>query len=265
MTTTAEQNSKANRLELEQDGSKVEVFGEEGSTKESKEAVILCFHGSGVEAGPDWRALASSLAGKHLVVLFDRGSGNPSPTAHIRVVSDYLNRNGLSGPLIIIAHSYGGLFAKRFLYMHRKKIAGMVLVETGKGGQRSSEEATMLRQSWMGSVPLSVIRGNSLLTQWQSLEKTYASVSNGQESNEVESKRKWLQMCDEEDEKFEKEQLDLSENYHYVHLPYCGHNIIRDAPDVVIAEVEWVLENCCSKDSNWSARRWLSGLARLVR
>lgn len=261
METGFDQCVDNDRHDIVQDGSTAQIFGEQRDVRGLEEGVvIICFHGSGSEAGPAWQALANRLAKTHVVVLFNRGSQNPSPAVHVEVVLQYLKTYRLNGSVLLVAHSYGGAFAKHFLFTRRDRVVGMVLVETGKGGLSGDSETTVLSRKWLDPAPLSVIRGNSFVSQWRDLEAKLVKVSTEQEENELDLRRKWLQMCDEEDEKLEKEQLKLSRNHHYSHLPHCGHNVIRDMPDKVLEEVQWVLENRQYRNSSWWSRNWIHGL-----
>lgn len=258
-------NSGGNFADLIDMENRIEIYGETGRSDKFDQTVIIGFPGSGAEAGLAWRALVDELAQEHVVVLFDTRPSNVNLSSRMNDMLNQLNRNKLNGPFILVAHSYGGYFAKQFLYMYRKKVAGIVLVETGKGGQRTNEEDLMLRRMWMGSVPLSVIRSNTLLEQWQNLDRQLANAGDDQRRSELDTRRKWLQMCDTEDENLEKEQLRLSQNHHYVHLPHFGHNVIRDSPDVVIAEVQWVLDHRCEQASTWSLWHWIRNLVSVVK
>jgi len=226
---------------------------------------VLCFHGSGDGSAKLWVELIELLENDSGYILFDRSSGVPSVTKHIHAVREYLSTCHVPGPHILLAHSYGGTFAKQYLYQHREDVAGMVLVETGK-----SQEPTDIacHGPWNGggarlsSRPLVVIRGNSLKANQRALDQVdQATVGNTTPQTQVMAlqRRQMLVDAERQDGVFEKTQLQLSSRHKYVHLPDCGHNVIRDRPDVVKGEVEWVMDNLQAGNgvppTNWISRR----------
>ena len=230
--------------------------------------LIICFHGSGESCSPPWDELADILAEQLglRVLLYNRGRQHPpkpaQATADIRA---YLLQEKLSGPYVLVAHSYGGAFARTFMGHHRGiapgDIAGVVLVETGQeGGLDPKLEKAQYARCALGAGPLSVVRGNSCLEKWSELE---AAEGRGREGGNLSPsseqglrvQREMLQLSDVEDERLKKKQLGLSKNSRYVHVPDCGHNVIRDRPDVVAAEVAWVLGNVNAGDEG----QWKEG------
>ncbi|KAK7757919.1 hypothetical protein SLS62_000297 [Diatrype stigma] len=244
------------------------------TTANEQRPLVIFFHGSGGEScSPSWDALATLLASpphRLRVLLYDRGPGNPKPEEATADLRAYLERAGLwvgaggrrgrPGPYILIAHSYGGAFAREFIRRcGASAVAGAVLVETGQeGGLDRRVEEEQRRRCVLGARPLSVVRGNSFLWKWRELEAAEAEAEAEAEAGsgngdgatavaELEQRlrlqREMLQMSDEEDERLKKGQLAMSKNARYVHVPDCGHHVIRDRPDIVAAEVFWVLEN----------------------
>ncbi|KAI1378530.1 Alpha/beta hydrolase family-domain-containing protein [Hypoxylon crocopeplum] len=225
--------------------------------------LIICFHGSGESCSPSWDALAHSLAAPPLclrVLLFERGPSNPRPAQATAELADYLLREGLAGPYVLVAHSYGGAFARLFLEDEElgRQVVGVVLVETGQeGGLDAEVEEGQYRRRILGSRPLSVVRGNSLMRMREELAAAEANLSsgegNGQKREGLRTRRQMLRVWDEADEALKKRQLDLAAEMgrkRYVHVPDCGHHVVRDRPDVVVAEVAWVLENIGAGDDD---------------
>jgi pimeloyl-ACP methyl ester carboxylesterase len=209
--------------------------------------VIICFHGSGESCSSSWDALAVNLSTKYRILLYDRGSSIKPPEFErelSKVIADS------PPPYVLVAHSYGGAFARHFLQVRSQDIAGMVMVETGQETSLDPEvERSQYQRQILGSRPLSVIRGNSLIDKYKALQ---ADESSGNPSATLEAQRKLLEQWDAEDERLKKAQLALSRNHRYVHVPCCGHNVIRDRPDVVSDEVRWVMEHLSSGSSNKS-------------
>lgn len=205
---------------------------------------VICFHGSGGGA-ESWTAIAHQVSAFARILLYDRaGQGRStksesasasslSPSAELSI----LLQHNIQPPYVLVAHSYGGCIAREFLQQRNKDIAGIVLAETGQETLSEFEEQ-QYRKQILGKRPLSIIRANSLLAKQRELEQASAkgSVPNPEATNAM------LQQWDAEDERLKKEQLKLSSNTRYVHVPDCGHNIVRDRPDIVAAEVKWVLE-----------------------
>ena len=244
--------------------------------------LVICFHGSGESCSPTWDELADMIMTQIglRVLLYDRGQlQQPKPEQATADLRAYLLREKLSGPYILIAHSYGGAFARTFMN-HRNlrgdtapdDIVGAVLVETGQeGGLDPRLEKAQYARCVLGARPLSVVRGNSFLYKWNELEAAEDRarretsdgailVGLGGASSEegLRLQREMLQRSDEEDERLKKKQLGLSRNSRYVHVPDAGHNVIRDRPDIVAAEVDWVL-NCVVEDGKQGAEgRWKS-------
>ncbi|KAI2469766.1 Alpha/beta hydrolase family-domain-containing protein [Annulohypoxylon bovei var. microspora] len=228
--------------------------------------LIICFHGSGESCSPSWDALAQMLTSEPYrlrVLLHNRGELNPKPAQATAELRSYLRREGLKGPYVLIAHSYGGSFARLFLEKEEageeesaeadayapRQVAGVVLVETGQeGGLDPLVEERQYKRRVLGNRPLSVIKGNSFLRMWGDLEKAEKKLDIGDElkKGELEKRREMLGVWEKADEDMKKKQLYLAREggtKRYVNVPDCGHNVERDRPEVVATEVAWVVEN----------------------
>jgi pimeloyl-ACP methyl ester carboxylesterase len=106
--------------------------------------------------------------------------------------------------------------------------------------QTLAEKKQYERQA-MGSKPVSVIRCNSARDYWKIYEKG-VDMGNGTEE-ERRAFRELLRTWDEIDKDLKEEQVRLSSNSHYIHIPDCGHNIQLIRPDVLAEEIRWVLQN----------------------
>ncbi|KAI8963646.1 Alpha/Beta hydrolase protein [Daldinia sp. FL1419] len=217
--------------------------------------LVICFHGSGESCSPSWDKLAHTLTAvphRLRVLLYDRGILNPRPPQATAELREYLKSEGLKGPCVLVAHSYGGAFARTFLEQGDAgdvEIVGMVLVETGQeGGLDPEVERSQYTKRVLGTRPLSVVRGNSLMRQWTDLETAETHLPPGDEmkKEDLRQRREMLKMYEAADEQMKKKQLDLAAmnaRKRYVHVPDCGHHVVRDRPDVVAGEIAWVLEN----------------------
>ncbi|KAJ3526715.1 hypothetical protein NM208_g11052 [Fusarium decemcellulare] len=156
---------------------------------------------------------------------------------------NYLARAQLPPPYVLVAHSYGGTFARLFLQQRPDHVAGMVLVETGQETALDAKvEQQQYRKRLLGDRPLVVIRGNTLIGKWKQYEEAVAAESNGP-SQGLLAQRELLDATGKEDERLKKAQLALSSNNRYIHIPDCGHNVIQQKPEAVAEEVRWVMEN----------------------
>ena len=203
---------------------------------ETATPVIICLHGSGESCSPSWDNVAAELSKTYRVLLLDRNPALLTPSNFAAMLPDVLRDT--DPPYVLIAHSYGGAFARCFLDARPNDVAGMVLVETGQESVWDSkiEQRQNSRQA-LGSRPLSVIRGNSLITKFKELESLES------DGKTLDARRKTLEQWDKEDTRLKRAQLALSKNHRYIHLPDCGHGVVRERPDVVIEQVEWVMQN----------------------
>ncbi|KAF2094995.1 alpha/beta-hydrolase [Rhizodiscina lignyota] len=205
---------------------------------------IIAFHGSG-GGSESWADLVRRTSAFARTLAYDRaGQGRSTkaeagstPLSASDELSAVLKELSVKPPFILVAHSYGGCIAREFLQKRGRDVAGMVLAETGQETLSEFEEEQYRKQA-LGKRPLSVIRANSLLTKEREFEQ---ALSEGK-VQKPEPMRTMLKQWDVEDERLKKEQLRLSSNTRYVHVPDCGHNIVRERPDVVADEVRWVLE-----------------------
>ncbi|KAI1440727.1 Alpha/beta hydrolase family-domain-containing protein [Annulohypoxylon stygium] len=234
--------------------------------------LVICFHGSGESCSPSWDRLAEMLSEEMRlrVLLYNRGEGNPKPALATRELRRYLRGEGLRGPYVLVAHSYGGSFARMFLEREQREdgwevegadedgdedayaprqVVGVVLVETGQeGGLDPKTEERQYRRRVLGDRPLSVIKGNSFLKMWDDLERAEQNLAEDDEfkRGELMKRRVMLGVWEDADEDMKRKQLDLTKEgatKRLVNVPDCGHNVQRDRPEIVAKEIAWVVEN----------------------
>ncbi|KAI8629652.1 Alpha/Beta hydrolase protein [Xylariaceae sp. FL1651] len=217
----------------------------------------------------------------------EHGAGNSAEAEAMGVTRDHDEREAgdtfdLSGPYLPIAHSYGGAFARAFiqhgLTLPRARrgrglaneVLGLVLVETGQeGGLSPALDELQIRRVVMGNRPVCVIKGNIHIEKWRELEekeRTMASEAGADVDTRravLEAQRQMLRRVDAEDERLKRRQLGLSRKTRYVDIPDCGHGVVRDRPDEVVAAVQWVLENAESEDEEVGLWRRLSKRIRV--
>lgn len=233
----------------------------------SSSPLIICFHGSG-DSCASWIPLAELLGAKYRVLLWDRQDPYLKPESAISRMLRYLDQAKLAPPYVLVAHSYGGMFVRLFLQQKHAQVAGVVLVETGQEAEtgKGIEEAQYKKQI-LGNKPLVVIRGNTLIGKWKQYEEAIAGAADKASPNLVAQKQ-MLDAADGEDERLKKAQLALSRFHRYVHIPDCGHDVIRQRPEVVVKEVSWVMDNLQPTSDHSTVGRkvlvWLTGMKERV-
>lgn len=173
----------------------------------------------------------------------------------MNALMDYLSQAQLPAPYVLLAHSFGGTFARWFLHLRSRDVAGMVLVETGQETPLSVEvEQQQLRNQILGHKPLVVIRGNTLIGKWAEYEEVL-SAENHEPTPRLRTQKQFLEAMDKEDEALKKAQLSMSCRCRYIHIPDCGHNVVRERPQVVAEEVHWAMQYLFPSPENSSAER----------
>lgn len=93
----------------------------------------------------------------------------------------------------------------------------------------------------LGSAHLSVVKGNG---EKELRRVSEASISNGNSTNEERAEvRNVLIRFDEIKDRLQCEQMQLSSNSRYVYARSSGHNVQLTQPDIIAAEVKWVLDS----------------------
>jgi len=95
-------------------------------------------------AAADWEKIARTLAEETMVITYDRAPYGASSAARdgrtprdIAADLDGLLRElGVTGPVVLVGHSAGGIYIRAYAAEHLERVAGMVLVESSHEGQR---------------------------------------------------------------------------------------------------------------------------------
>jgi pimeloyl-ACP methyl ester carboxylesterase len=95
-------------------------------------------------AAEDWAKTAQWLSEETTVVTYDRAPYGASSAAQdartphdiASDLDDLLTELGLTGPLVLVGHSAGGIYVRAYAAEHLDRVAGMVLVESSHENQR---------------------------------------------------------------------------------------------------------------------------------
>ena len=92
----------------------------------------------------DWQKIAGTLAEDTTVVTYDRAPYGASSAARDKrtphdIAADLdglLRELRVTGPVVLVGHSAGGIYGRAYAAEHLERVAGMVLVESSHEGQR---------------------------------------------------------------------------------------------------------------------------------
>jgi pimeloyl-ACP methyl ester carboxylesterase len=93
--------------------------------------------GASFDTVSDWNWVQPKVARVTRVCAFDRagigwsdlGTGPHDPETNAREMHSVLNQAGIDGPLVLVGHSFGGLYSRYYAAMYPQDVAGNVLIE----------------------------------------------------------------------------------------------------------------------------------------
>ncbi|MGE3176086.1 MAG: alpha/beta fold hydrolase [Vicinamibacterales bacterium] len=210
---------------------------------------------SGLGASADtWAAVQPAVAADTRTCAYDRaglGRSDPAPPGRrtgrdaVTDLAAMLKAAGLSGPMVLVAHSFGGVIAREFARAHPADVAGLVLVDSTHerqdmrlaaagfpqgGTSRSSREpidvdaslAAARRQPWRADIPLRVIAAG---------RTPYDRVSE-------ERRQRFLRVWRDE---LQQDLASRSALGRLLVAEHSGHAVQRDEPAIVIDAVREVV------------------------
>jgi pimeloyl-ACP methyl ester carboxylesterase len=143
----------------------------------------------------DWAQIAETLSADTTVVLYDRapyGASGPArdartPAGIAADLDGLLRELAVTGPLVLVGHSAGGIYVRAYAAAHLDRVAGLVLVESSHEGQRPVLDPLRSRRNQLDSflaVP-SIIRESresrrggdrrSIIREWRTFNRVTAS------------------------------------------------------------------------------------------
>ncbi|KAL4933221.1 alpha/beta fold hydrolase [Aspergillus undulatus] len=186
----------------------------------------------------------------------------------------------LTSPLILLAHSYGGIVAREFFHLYPERVAGMVLVDASTARERvllcagpqyrccawewrarakdiyaSADAATAETAGFQvvcktlkskKQVETQALGGRPLVVIRANTARDYERVYQAgiQSGNGTEEERQGFEELlgrwENIDAELQEEQLRLSSVNRFVRVQDCGHNVHLVRPDVIAEEVRWV-------------------------
>lgn len=143
-----------------------------------------------------WKLVAEPLSVNHRVIAYDRAgfawsAARPSPRTIPNLVEDLreaMDSAGVTGPAVLVGHSFGGLMLRHFAARYPERVAGLVLADPlmpfewhpigagqaarlGRGVMLSRRGATLARIGFV-RLALDLLLGGSI-----ALPKAFATVS----------------------------------------------------------------------------------------
>ena len=215
----------------------------------ARPVVILEAGGGGTSAA--WSAVQAALPVTIRACAYDRaGSGESDPgprprtmDAEVADLHALLEKSGVTGPIVFVGQSLGGILARMYLHKYSDSVAGMLLVDP------TDEDSVVF---------------NGRLNRWikvrdldDSLGEGGRSVAKDRQENPVPlrnrplivigagkrsqppglSAEQWLEMRNERDVHLQ-ELSKLSDNSKFILDPASGHNIEHDNPKLVAKAIQ---------------------------
>ncbi len=213
-----------------------------------------------------WRTIAETLAAETTVLTYDRAPYGASGAAHDHrtareIAADLhglLDTLNITGPLVLVGHSAGGLYVRAFAGAHRDQVAAMVLVDSSHEAQeevltprlpprvRLLEALTvplllmLPRRRLGGADRRSVIRELRALKRMRAADRPLAAGALGdrplvvltRSGGPVPVHASWYVWHE-----LHADLALLSANHRHVIAATSGHSIHRDDPELVVGAI----------------------------
>jgi pimeloyl-ACP methyl ester carboxylesterase len=219
-----------------------------------------------------WRAVAEAVAEDTTVVTYDRvpyGASSPARDARTpRDIARDLNRVldalGIDRPVVLAAHSAGGIYARAFAGLYDSQVAGMVLIDSS---HEAAEQEVTPELSWRirvikrlvmpvaimaprkargGADRRSLIRENRAFSRLTASDKPLAAGGLGDRPlivitagpGKIVNGRAWQIW-----HRLQTELAGLSSNRRHIVASHPDHHVHRKDPDLVITAIRDVVRS----------------------
>lgn len=97
---------------------------------------VVIVHGAG-DSSYSWTHVINELSKSNRVITFDRpGMGSsdvgpePTPEHTVKEIHDLLEKLGVTGPIVLVGHSLGGLISRLYAMDYPDKVVGLVFLDS---------------------------------------------------------------------------------------------------------------------------------------
>ncbi|PGH01021.1 hypothetical protein GX51_05457 [Blastomyces parvus] len=226
-----------------------------GAAKIGPPYIIVC-HAFGAIIAREWLYLKNFKAELHEIVgvVFVEGDQENThsllkPDENVRRMSqgqDLLRATGLYDEMVLEPERREGLYLESELPLHQETAAAEFaeIAESSRelGEKKQLEEDPPL----LGSVPVSVVIGNTARDH----ERIYeAGLRQGKPGIPLATWKRRMAEYKELDEMLQLANLNLSTKSSIAIAENSGHNVHLTEPEVIVAEVEWILDVINNRES----------------
>jgi pimeloyl-ACP methyl ester carboxylesterase len=220
-----------------------------------------------------WSNIQPEIAKFTRVCIYDRagmGKSDPppqQPRTGSQIAKDLhalLTKAGVTGPIVLVGHSFGGVFVRMYASLYPKGVVGMVLVDSVHEEETTKWIAMMppeIRKQMEASGGLRILGGAQIDLPKSQAEMQAASwhtsmplivLSRGKASYNVEDYPLPLRSLAPKGEelriKLQEELARLSSRSKHIFAEQSGHMIHHDQPEMVINAIRQIVEATRLKD-----------------
>ena len=217
----------------------------------------VVFEAGGGEDSSVWAELEPEVRGRHRVrtIVYDRAGLGRSPASpppyriddEADALRRELDRHGITAPVVLVAHSYGG-FVATLVAATDPRIAGVVLVDANLAGFFDDAQIERLLNTYRPQFPALEQAAPDLARVMIPLVEAYpATVERLRQVDipaatptiDIVAERTWVDTPEEVDaiRRAHRDFVAASPHRHAVFADGSGHHVMRDRPDLVLDAV----------------------------